>query len=621
MTDPPRLGGELLHPLLRAVARHWDEIRALASGQQWEQIRAAVAGTAEPDPREALALLADLLWEILPSDHEICEIMRTAVMHGTEVDAATADLEMLEQLRRLSELVQPAESAWRHPSEGPNASDSWTSSPGIGPSSGAQDVPVLDPEHGRREPERFLRGQCPENVRIGVPFSVLARIDQQGAHPPLRTFPVGPEGADVVLVMEAPGLHLLSSNRQVVRVPLDGNSEPVMFEVQASEPGPYRLSISAWDKGAYLGDLTVETTASPDPIDHGWQGQFDSAIEAGGVRGAVSLVVRYDPVQNAYRFEFRDEDNPAEVVSNLAYDPGPRVEQLVSGLDRVAKGRAGYSGGETRDYLMNAGVGLWRELIPAQLREQFWERQGRIRQLTILADSDTVPWELLYPLDPGHDAGFLVEQFPVTRIMFGRRPVRSLSLSPARFVLPEDSPPQALEEVNALLQLLQPLLAPEPVIRALTPLLDLIRAGNFGLLHFACHNAFDPANGSAISLDRRQLTPMQLNAAAVGQVLAGHAPTVFINACRSAGVSPSYHRLDGWARKFMEAGAAAFIGSLWAVRDSSARDFASEMYQRLRAGTPLGEAVMRARQAAVGESGDPTWLAYAVYGDPRATVR
>ena len=59
---------------------------------------------------------------------------------------------------------------------------------------------------------------------------------------------------------------------------------------------------------------------------------------------------------------------------------------------------------------------------PEQLRRQFWERQHKITQLTILADRDTVPWELLYPLIPGHDAGFLVEQFPVTRMVFRRRP-------------------------------------------------------------------------------------------------------------------------------------------------------------------------------------------------------
>ena len=157
----------------------------------------------------------------------------------------------------------------------------------------------------------------------------------------------------------------------------------------------------------------------------------------------MSLVVRYDPSQQAYRFEFRDEDNPDEVHSNLAYDPGPVVEQLIADLDSLAEGRSGYSADQTRDYLVNAGARLWQQLVPGQLREQFWDRQHRIRQLTILADKDAVPWELLYPMDPGHDAGFLVEQFPVTRAIFGWRPGRTLRLQPARFVLPEGSLPEA----------------------------------------------------------------------------------------------------------------------------------------------------------------------------------
>ena len=208
--------------------------------------------------------------------------------------------------------------------------------------------------------------------------------------------------------------------------------------------------------------------------------------------GAVSLVVRYDPDLRAYRFEFRDEDNPDEVVSSLSFEPRQRIERLVADLDRLAEGRSGYSADQARDYLVNAGAELWRELVPARLREQFWERQHRIRQLTILADKDTVPWELLYPMDPGHDAGFLVEQFPVTRAIFGRRPAPSLSLWPARFVLPDGSLPEARDEIDAMRRLLDPAQPPEAVISELTPLQDLIQAGDFGLLHFACHNRFEP---------------------------------------------------------------------------------------------------------------------------------
>jgi CHAT domain-containing protein len=195
-----------------------------------------------------------------------------------------------------------------------------------------------------------------------------------------------------------------------------------------------------------------------------------------------------------------------------------------------------------------------------------------------------------------------------------------LSLKPARFVLPEGSLREALVEIDAVRQLLDPRQPPSDVISALTPLTDLIGSGGFGLLHFACHNTYDPVGGSSIKLGNVQFTPTLLEVAVIQQALKHSAPTVFINACRSAGFAATYNQLDGWARKFLEAGAAAFIGSLWAVSDGAAREFAQELYSQLQAGSSLGEAVMRARNVAASQPDDPTWLAYTVYGNPRATI-
>jgi CHAT domain len=240
--------------------------------------------------------------------------------------------------------------------------------------------------------------------------------------------------------------------------------------------------------------------------------------------------------------------------------------------------------------------------------------------LTILADKDAVPWELLYPMDPGHDAGFLVEQFPVTRAIFGWRPGRTLRLQPPRFVLPEGSLHEAAAAVDSLRRLLDSSRTPGAVISDLTPLTDLIGSGTFGLLHFACHNTYEPVGGSSIRLGRARFTPTLLEVAAIQKALQASAPTVFINACRSAGLAATYNRLDGWASKFLEAGAAAFIGSLWAVSEGASREFAEELYRRVKRGFTLGEAVMAARQAAASVPDDPTWLAYTVYGDPGATI-
>ena len=465
-----------------------------------------------------------------------------------------------------------------------------------------------------------MKGRCPQTIAVGKPFSLLASIvlTPGPASATTKPFDVPPGGLGVLLVAYAPELRLLSDQQQRVHVPADADSEPVMFELCADSPGVRLVSLTAWLDGNYLGELVVEITAERD-VPPGPHREVVAEMTTEVTEGAVSLVVRYDKTQNAYRFEFRDEDNPAEVTSNLAYDPGPLVERLIAGLDSLAKGRSGHDPDQALDYLQQQGARLWSDLVPEPLRMQFWDRQHRIRQLTILTDNDAVPWELLYPLDTGRDADFLVKQFPVTRTVFGRRLPRKLSLWPARFVLP-GSLPEARREIETMQELLDPGQPPGTVVSALTPLQELIRSGDFGLLHFACHNRFDPEDGSSITLGNVQFTPTHLTKAAIGRALARSGPTVFINACRSAGSSATYNRLDGWASNFLKAGAAAFIGSLWAVSDGAAREFAQELYRQLQAGSPLGNAVMQARQVAASQPGDPTWLAYAVYGDPRATV-
>ena len=268
----------------------------------------------------------------------------------------------------------------------------------------------------------------------------------------------------------------------------------------------------------------------------------------------MTLEVRYDPVAQLYHFQFHDIDNPREERHSLSYDPGPIVESLVNDLTNLAHGRTGYSAAETSNYLIDAGARLWQQLLPQRVREQFWERQHRIRQLTIIADRDAVPWELLYPMDRGHDAGrFLVEQFPVTRDLFDRPALRrSLRLRPARFVLPPGSPTAAAAEIAALSGLIEDGPPSAPALGAFTPLRELITHGGFGLLHFACHNRLSAVSGACITLDNRPFTVTNMETARINRTLRLSAPLIFINACRTAGVAATYNRLDGWADAFMQ---------------------------------------------------------------------
>ena len=95
---------------------------------------------------------------------------------------------------------------------------------------------------------------------------------------------------------------------------------------------------------------------------------------------------------------------------------------------------------------------------------------------------------------------------------------------------------------------------------------------------------------------------------------------MFLNACRTDGQAPLYTTVEGWAASFLRAGAGAFIGSLWEVVDTSASTYAQQFYQAALAGHTLGESARQARDAIRDNPGDPTWLAYTLYGDPAATV-
>lgn len=499
-------------------------------------------------------------------------------------------------------------------------------SPGYGESSGGVAIGsgISVPPSGASRPvgsadQRFLVAEGPDNVPVGQVFSLIIRVALRGPGTEVE-LSVPPEGLPLLLVAYAPGLDAAAETRKTLIVPPDSDSDPVLFEFKAPGTGAYELKVSAWNAGDFVGEVVFEVIAEPDALTRASRRRQSSANLARR-DGAVSLVVRFYPREDLYRFEFHDVDNPREVTGELTYDPAKGISDTLANLNALARATANYSVKATREYLMNVGIRLWTELIPETLREQFWARRSRIRELTIFTDNDRVPWELLYPMDGNHDHGFLVEQFPVMRGVFDRSPSDSLNLRPARFVLPEDSPATAASEITAIRDVLGLRATKSAVVTDLDALNSLLLRGNFGLLHFACHNDSSLGGSEAVILiGDLAFTPVMLAQARAKKALRRTKPLVFVNACGSANASPRYNCLDGWAEAFLEAGAAVFAGSLWEVRDDTAREFAQALYGSLKNDVSLGEAVMQARRAAANAPGDPTWLAYSVYGDANARL-
>jgi CHAT domain-containing protein len=178
-----------------------------------------------------------------------------------------------------------------------------------------------------------------------------------------------------------------------------------------------------------------------------------------------------------------------------------------------------------------------------------------------------------------------------------------------------------MDEVTRVRARLGAQISDQGVLDNLQDLTALLDGARTSVLHFACHNRFTSDDGSVVAMADGPFRPSDLSLAVQRKALASSGPLVFFNGCRSAGEIPGFTKMMGWAKQFMGAGAGAFLGSLWPVRSSSARDFADAFYAAFAVDQqPLGEATQRARKAIAEEVGDPTWLAYTVYGNPAATA-
>jgi hypothetical protein len=442
---------------------------------------------------------------------------------------------------------------------------------------------------------------------------------------------VPPEGLDASLVVHAPGFEIQDGNRRAVKIPAAGDSDWVPFNLRAVRPGVHNLEVSAFAGAFYLGSLHLQTTVN-DQVVTGESRERRQSLRRPRLDGEVTLRIRYDSEAKIYQFQLID-DSPYvsdEVPSGqLVRTPGDAVNDLIRQLNQIARGRSPFrSAKQTLRWLKNQGIALWNQFIPEQLQRQFLERERPIRRILILTDAagDPVPWELLYPFRPGGDnnGGFLAERCVIGRWIASAPPAEfQLQDDRAELVAPLDS--SAPENARAELAAVRTLLRQRGIVTGedisdLSSLGERLDGAGFNFLHFACHNAYDSL---AIQFGGEPFQPVLLQE--YKGRFAQAAPLVFLNACRSDGQVPSYTQLEGWARAFLDTGAAAFVGSLWEVRDATAKLFAEEFYRTLcRRDLPapptLGDALQAARQRIREEPGDPTWLAYTLYGDTAASL-
>jgi CHAT domain len=521
--------------------------------------------------------------------------------------------------------LPPSPPAWRGTGEAPPEPEPEELRGDTGVANGGRPVPAPAPPATAPPAGRHLAVDLPERAPTGSRITLLVRITlarpDRGASAELRPMDVPPEGREVTITVSAPGLVPQGDLEQDVRVPQAADSDPVRFSFRADRVGLHTVTVRAFAGGTFVGEHALQISV-----------EVGAALEEGPTQIAAMGALASEPGEVTLQVSRTDDDRysfqligealfPVELSRRLAGNPSDAVDAIAAELRAMAARTSPFTTpAMIRNRLQNLGIQLWADAVPEAIRRQFWDQAGNIRSFTIASDMDTIPWELLYPVDRANDNGFLVEQFPVVRRVYGQGRTRRLPLASAAYVVPPNSPGNARDEVELVRAVLGDGIADQGVLGRLDQMVALLEQAP-SVLHFACHNQFNQATGSVINLDGGPFRPSDLARAVQQRSLAAASPLVFFNACRTAGEIAGFVQLMGWAKQFMAAGAGAFLGSLWAVRSSSARTFADAFYQAFVArGQPLGVASLQARQAIVADDGDPTWLAYTVYGNPAATI-
>jgi len=222
-----------------------------------------------------------------------------------------------------------------------------------------------------------------------------------------------------------------------------------------------------------------------------------------------------------------------------------------------------------------------------------------------------IPFELLHPGGDASDRGFLVENVAVTRWSQKPTPVPStIRVDIAHLIAPPGASQSALDELNSVEEALRGRLDVQERLSTIDDVMTTIDRGIVGVVHFACHDTF------VQSKIRFGASTYDGDAFAGGIALPN--ALFFVNASRTVGTEST--NLDGWATSAIARRCGAFIAPQWCSRPSSAIMLARTFYREIATGQPIASAIAAARMAVKETTGDPSWLAYAVYGDPQATL-
>jgi CHAT domain len=498
-----------------------------------------------------------------------------------------------------------------------------------------------------------ISAETKSEIEIGSSQRIDFRLELSSEAVPLAVSAGATARPDLPIVVE---LLVENDALEIVRSP-DTNVDPPAlarpsvgnFVVKGIKAGVSRLAVTFRQGGSELGviGLAIEVVASgarprstqgratAAPADPADDDKLAIMIEQRAENGKVFY--RYTLHSEALNLQYEAFDSkalldrgggPAATAQTFVERIYVRVTQELKSYDDLK---------ELQREARALGASLSRELFDPDVARRLWPLRDRVKLIQIRSWEPYIPWELVRLHNPDTDETddrFLAE-YNLVRTLTDREPVRRLAMEKWSY-LAATFPMGSLPAVGAELTYFTSAVAPslpgrsikaEPIAATKDAFYDALAEGQFDVLHISCHaesvhQSIEDASliiGDATAPGATKPHFIQVNTETVRNEakLLRRRPLVFLNACETGRVGAVLTAWGGWPNVFVRAGAGAFVGAAWAVRDKPAGAFSTAFYEALWNDKTLAEAAGAARQAAK-KFGDASWLAFKVYGHPRA---
>ena len=509
--------------------------------------------------------------------------------------------------------------------------------------------------------------ECPNSSPIDQVFTIYIKLLIQ--QPETGTKGISISEPKILLFFRAHNFKIVEpinqkevSNTKVIEVqPL--NDTQVPFFLIPTESGVHEIQVDFIEDGMPVGTVkqNIEITSIQEFTNKKYpetKPKNSSALEINNpfpVKQAdLELRIQFKKQQQRlvfyltstkidYFYKEIDELDLEDSLENIIQSFYQELGTIASNSRKLGSSDSDYSSDNSQNnnriiqnILKRTGNRLWKELIPEKLKDKYREFKSSVKSLLIISDEPWIPWEIIKPFrfnqGKTEQEPFWCEQFAISRWLSGPGVANLCSIDSDNLAIPiapnNTNLAWAQKEATFVKELNKSCVNVNiesiPIISRVKDLKNYLEESQnqFSVLHFACHGMFNTTSpdDSAIKLTDRSLRPSSIYLNFSHKSLR---PLVFINACHGARIGFSLTQIGGWAKQFVDAKVAVFIGAMWEVNDEIAFEFAQTFYEILRdtGDIAIAEAFQQTRKA-VREKypNNSTWLAYSLYAHPEARV-